>query len=88
MKEVKRSIDIVTEGLTRAFEQGNERVVIPGFGEFYAKYRNPRKGRNASTGEIFTIPAKTVIRYKPGKFIEDAVDAGFNDPSKRGANLG
>lgn len=48
-------------------------VRIPGFGIFMAEVRPARKGRNPSTGEAMTIPAKRVVRFRPFTALADAV---------------
>lgn len=85
IKHIRDATDIVTEGLCRAIEEGNEEIQLIGFGTFEIKHRNARKGRNATTGEIIDIPAKNTVHFKPGKYIREAVDTGFNIKKKRGA---
>ncbi len=45
---------------------------LVGFGNFSVTERASRKGRNPSTGETITIPAKRVVKFKPGKALSDA----------------
>jgi DNA-binding protein HU-beta len=35
--------------------------------------RKARKGRNPQTGEALKIKAKNVVKFKPGKKLQDAV---------------
>lgn len=55
MKEV-----ILTEG----------ELSFVGWGKFEIVDRAERKGRNPNTGETMVIPAKKVVRFKPGKVLE------------------
>lgn len=55
----------VTESLT-----SGDAVTIPGFGSFTAVQREARKGRNPQTGAPITIPAKKVVKFKPGKGLD------------------
>lgn len=55
----------VTESLT-----SGDGVTIPGFGSFTAVQREARKGRNPQTGAPITIPAKKVVKFKPGKGLD------------------
>lgn len=41
-----------------------------GWGKFEIIDRAERKGRNPNTGETMVIPAKKVVRFKPGKALE------------------
>jgi DNA-binding protein HU-beta len=44
-----------------------------GFGTFYVTERKKRKGRNPRTGEVIDIKKGTVIKFRPGKKLKDAV---------------
>ncbi|MBI5448531.1 MAG: integration host factor subunit beta [Gammaproteobacteria bacterium] len=46
------------------------RIEIRGFGTFMLHPRAARKARNPKTGEHITIPAKYVLRFKPGKALK------------------
>lgn len=48
-------------------------VQLVGFGTFSVSERASREGRNPSTGQTLTIPAKKVVKFKPGKAFSDAV---------------
>lgn len=41
-----------------------------GWGKFEIIDRAERKGRNPNTGETMVIPAKKIVRFKPGKALE------------------
>jgi DNA-binding protein HU-beta len=49
-------------------------VQLVGFGKFSTVDRKERKGRNPQTGEALMIPAKTVVKFKPGKNLADTVN--------------
>jgi DNA-binding protein HU-beta len=61
-------LEAVTDGL-----QNGERVTLIGFGTFSVSERSARTGRNPQTGKAIEIPAKTVVKFKPGKKLADAV---------------
>lgn len=42
-------------------------ITIQGFGTFKLSEHKERKGRNPSTGEAMTIPARKVAKFSPGK---------------------
>ena len=60
------------EAVTDTLEKG-ENVTLIGFGTFSAVKRTARTGRNPQTGKAIKIPAKTVVKFKPGKKLADAV---------------
>jgi len=50
-------------------------VQLVGFGTFSVTERAGREGRNPATGKAMTIPAKKVVKFKPGKTLSDATAA-------------
>lgn len=44
-----------------------DKVSLIGFGTFSVNRRDARTGRNPKTGEAIQIPAKNVVKFKPGK---------------------
>ena len=60
------------EAITDTLQKG-ENVTLIGFGTFSAVKRDARTGRNPQTGKAIKIPAKTVVKFKPGKKLADAV---------------
>ncbi|PLW95853.1 MAG: DNA-binding protein [Marinilabiliales bacterium] len=43
-----------------------ERVALVGFGSWTVSERAERTGRNPQTGKTITIPAKKVVKFRPG----------------------
>lgn len=43
-----------------------ERVALVGFGSWSVSERAERTGRNPQTGKTITIPAKKVVKFRPG----------------------
>jgi DNA-binding protein HU-beta len=54
-----------THGVTEALKKG-DRVTLVGFGSFDVRKRAARKGRNPRTGGTLNIPAKRVVKFRPG----------------------
>lgn len=71
-KEISVIVDTILETITETVGKG-EKVALAGFGSFEATIRSERQGRNPSTGEIMTIPAKKVCKFKALKGLKDAV---------------
>ncbi len=62
---VKSIGDVLKEG---------DKVSFVGFGTFEVSERAARKGRNPQTGAEIDIPARKVVRFKPGKQLRESVN--------------
>ena len=67
----EKLLDAFMQAVTEAVSKG-DKVVLVGFGTFQVVKRAEREGRNPRTGEPIKIPAKKVIKFKPGKKLEEA----------------
>lgn len=47
----------------------NSPVMLQGFGTFTPWVQTEREGRNPRTGITCVIPARTSVKFKPGKFL-------------------
>jgi len=75
--DAKAAVDEVINGIINGI--GNdEKVSIMGFGTFYIIRRTERQIKNPKTGEMITVPAKKVVKFKPTKILKDRI----NDWSK------
>lgn len=70
-RSLQAFIDTVTEVLVEG-----DTVAIPGFGTFAPSHRPAREGRNPQTGEAMKIAASTTAKFKLGKALKDALNAG------------
>jgi len=61
----KKAVDAMVETILSEMEKG-EKVSILGFGSFTVVDKAPRKGVNPRTKEVIDIPARKVIKFKPG----------------------
>lgn len=61
-------LDVVQESVA-----GGEKVTFVGFGSFQAKERAARQGRNPSTQEPMTIPARKAVSFSVGSRFKTAV---------------
>lgn len=55
-------IEIVTERMSE-----NEEIVLVGFGTLIPRPQTQRLARNPKTGTPVMIPARTTVKFKPGK---------------------
>ena len=68
------ALNAVLDGIAEALKGGDKATLI-GFGTFSVTHREERQGRNPQTGASITIPAKNVVKFKPGKELSDSVNA-------------
>lgn len=54
--------------------KNKEKAAFVGFGTFSTSERAAREGRNPRTGEKIQIKAKTLVKFKAGKALEEAVN--------------
>ncbi len=69
----ERALNGFMDAVTDALASG-DKVTLIGFGTFSVSERKARTGRNPQTGEPLEIPAKKVVRFKPGTRLSEAVD--------------
>ncbi|UNK05822.1 HU family DNA-binding protein [Psychrobacter raelei] len=72
-KQAHAALQAFEHGVTEALANGDN-VQMVGFGTFSTAKRKARPGRNPKTGEPLQIPAKTVVRFKAGKGLDEAVN--------------
>ena len=62
-------VDIETEAMSH-----NEEIVLIGFGTLIPRPQTERLARNPKTGTPVMIPARTTVKFKPGKYLLDAIN--------------
>lgn len=72
-QSVKKVLDAYIDVVTERLSQKDE-VVIVGFGTFTPREQTTRLARNPKTGEPVQIPARTTVKFKPGKFLLEAMN--------------
>src|SRR4051794_7191185 len=65
---VKMTFDAIIETLVT-----EGRIELRNFGVFEVKQRKPRKARNPRTGERVKVPARNMVRFKPGLEMEERI---------------
>jgi DNA-binding protein HU-beta len=70
--QAHQAIDAVLKAIQDALASGAT-VNLVGFGSFGIAHRKQRRGRNPRTGEAMTIKARTVVRFRPGRKLREAV---------------
>ena len=62
-------MEIVTEKMSQ-----NEEIVLIGFGTLIPRPQSSRMARNPKTGTPVQIKARTTVKFKPGKFLLEAIN--------------
>mgnify|MGYP006282828977 CR=1 FL=1 len=70
--DAKKALDAFIGATTKSLKKG-DRVALVGFGSFSVAKRAARTGRNPKTGQEMQIPAKKVVKFKPGADLADSV---------------
>ena len=71
--QASEALNCVLESIGETLKDGNK-VALVGFGTFSCTNRDARTGRNPQTGKAIQIPAKTVVKFKPGKDLAESVN--------------
>jgi len=71
--EAGEAVAAVFGTIEKCLKKG-DKLTLPGFGSFSTTRRAARDGRNPATGETIKIKAKTVVKFKAGKGLADAVN--------------
>lgn len=67
-QQSRRFVNVFQEVLTEAIKQ-HDPLMLQGFGTFVPWAQKERSGRNPRTGISCAIPARTSVKFKPGKFL-------------------
>lgn len=72
-QEAKKALDayieIVTEQMTK-----KEEITLIGFGSLIPRDQTQRLARNPKTGEPVMIKPRTTVKFKPGKYLLEAMN--------------
>lgn len=72
-KQTEIIVETVFESMKEALSRG-EKVEIRGFGNFRLKKRRSRTARNPKTGQTVEVPPKSIIYFKVGKELREAIN--------------
>lgn len=70
--DAKAALDATLKAITDALA-ADDKVALVGFGTFRVSEKAARTGINPSTKEKIQIPAKKVVKFKPGAELGEAV---------------
>jgi DNA-binding protein HU-beta len=72
---VSTLVDTMLATIENALKKGEE-VRLVGFGNFYVSKRGASKGRNPRTGEVISIKASKLPKFRAGKQLKEQVNTG------------
>ncbi len=72
--DIKRIVQMTLDGIVDVLES-ESRLELRNFGVFEVRTRKPRKARNPRTGDEVMVPERKVVTFKPGKMMEERVQA-------------
>ena len=73
--KASEAVDAFINAITKSLASGDE-VRLVGFGTFAVAQRKATEGRNPRTGAVIKIAASKQPKFKAGKALKDAVNAG------------
>ncbi len=82
--DIEVSFKAFLEAISAELEKGGD-VTFIGFGTFKVNERAARTGRSPKDGTAIDIPAKKIVKFKPGKALADRVDVKPPAPKKKAA---
>ncbi len=68
-----KALDSMMANVKGALKKG-EKLSLVGFGSFSVARRAARDGRNPQTGATIKIPARNVVKFKPGSELKNSVN--------------
>ena len=68
-----KALDSMMANVKSTLKKG-DKISLVGFGSFSVGQRAAREGRNPQTGAKIKIPARTVVKFKAGTELKDAVN--------------
>lgn len=69
-KDVGAMLNALTETITDSLKIG-ERVQLAGFGTFETVHKEKRECRSPYNGEMITVPARDIPKFKPSNVMKD-----------------
>jgi DNA-binding protein HU-beta len=68
-----KALDSMMANVKGALKKG-DKLSLVGFGSFSVARRAARDGRNPQTGATIKIPARNVVKFKPGSELKNSVN--------------
>lgn len=72
-QEAKKALDAYIEVVTEQMVK-KEEITLIGFGSLIPREQSQRLARNPKTGEPVMIKPRTTVKFKPGKYLLEAMN--------------
>jgi len=72
-KDSRKLVDKLVGSIKDTLVNGED-VLVSGFGKFYVKDKNKRRGRNPATGEDLMLGSRKVVRFKCSGVLRDKIN--------------
>lgn len=72
-EEAKKALESIIRNIAHTLEDGNT-VKLQGFGSWNIVPRGTRKGRNPTTGQEISLPARNNIKFRPGNLLKQKIN--------------
>ena len=72
--EAAKCLDVMLSTVTDALARG-ESITLSGFGSFQPKSYPAKIARNPRTGERVDVPAKRVVKFRPGRPLNGSLNS-------------
>lgn len=61
-------------GVVKKYLKDGRKIVVTKFGKFFSQHRKERPGFNPKAQKKITVPACTVVKFRPSKDLKDMVN--------------
>ncbi len=68
----ERTLNALLDAVQEELCKGGK-LTLSGFGTFAVESRKERKGRNPRTGQVITIKASKIVKFRSSKALKDSV---------------
>lgn len=75
-KRSSELVEILLEIMKKTMENGED-VLISGFGKFYVKEKNERRGRNPATGEDMMLDKRKVVTFRCSSVLRNKINRNY-----------
>ena len=71
--DAKKALEAFLATVEKTLKKG-DKISLVGLGSWSVTEKAAREGRNPQTGKTISIPAKKVVKFKPGTELSNAVN--------------
>ena len=71
--QATKTVENIIELIKKTLGSGED-ILVSGFGKFYVKNKNDRRGRNPATGNDLTLDARRVVRFRCSPMLKKKIN--------------